>query len=147
MNKLLFLTALMVMSVLYISCDKEDDDDHDHMETVLDYHAHIHAPNADNKHVGDTMHIHVDFESHTGETVHHVKVRIYDQMDSTEIYNQPATAHVHETDGVYEFHDDLILSVGNGVTEHSDWVLEAKVWGHEAGEQEVMETVEFHVHP
>jgi len=26
-------------------------------------------------------------------------------------------------------------------------VLEAKVWGHEEGEGEVVETVVFHVHP
>ena len=49
--------------------------------------------------------------------------------------------------GTYSYHGDFILSNDNGVEAHSDWVLEAKVWGHGAGEQEVMESIEFHVHP
>ncbi|MFT5168360.1 MAG: hypothetical protein ACI8P3_003603, partial [Saprospiraceae bacterium] len=33
------------------------------------------------------------------------------------------------------------------VMEDTDWILEAKVWGHEGGVGEVMESIEFHVHP
>lgn len=33
------------------------------------------------------------------------------------------------------------------VDAHTDWIVEAKAWGHEAGAAEGMETIEFHVHP
>ena len=143
MNNIIFSALLFSAAFLITACG----DDESPTTTDFDYHVHIHSPNADNKHVGDTIHIHVEFESHTGETVHHAKVRIYNKAENTEIYNKPDAAHVHETDGVYEWHDDFILSNANGVNEHTDWVLEAKVWGHEAGAGEEMKTVEFHVHP
>ncbi len=57
------------------------------------------------------------------------------------------TAHVHETSGEYGYHDDFVLSNENNVEGHTDWILEAKVWGHEAGDGEVIEMIEFHVHP
>ena len=87
------------------------------------------------------------FESHVGETVHHINVRIYNAADNTEIYNKPSNAHVHEESGTYEYHDDFMLIEDNGVNAHSDWILEAKVWGDGEGKGEVIETVEFHVHP
>ena len=144
MKNLIIPVLLLTTTLFFVACDKDDDTTH---MTDFDYHAHIHSPNADNKMVGDTIHIHVDFESLTGETVHHVNVRIYNADDDTEIYNEPATAHVHETSGTYSWHDDFVLSEANGVEGHTNWVLEAKVWGHEAGEGEASETVEFHVHP
>ncbi len=147
MTKLLSLSTLstlLLASLFFFSCGSDDDSTE---ETVdYDYHAHINAPTIDNKKVSDTMHIHVTFESHAGEPVHHVNVRVYNKEDNTEVYNQPTEAHVHETSGEYEYHDNLILSNDNGVTGHTDWILEAKVWGKD-GAGEVMETVEFHVHP
>lgn len=111
------------------------------------YHAHIHSPNHADKHVDDTIHIHLEAESHTGETVHHARVRIYNKADNTEVYNQPNKSHVHEIDGKYELHDDFVLSNANGIVGHTNWVIEAKVWAEATGEGEVIETVEFHVHP
>lgn len=143
MNKIFFSALIFSLVFVIASCDKDDDNP----VTEYDYHAHIHSPNADDKHVGDTIHIHVNFESHAGETVHHVNVRIYNKSDNTEVYNKPDAAHVHETSGSFDLHDDFVLSNANGINEHTDWILEAKVWGHEAGEGEVIETVEFHVHP
>ena len=140
MKQLLFFSV--ISTALYASACKKTDDTVDYQ-----YHAHINAPTADDKHVGDTMHIHVDFESHSMETIHHVNIRIYNKADLTEVYNMPTEAHVHATSGSYAFHDDFILSNANGVTAHTDWVLEAKVWGHEDGLQEETATVEFHVHP
>ena len=144
MHRIFF--SFLTFSLVYIlaSCNKDDDQTTD---TEYEYHAHIHSPNTDDKHVGDMIHLHVEFESHTGETVHHVNIRIYNKLDNTEVYNKPDAAHVHETNGAYEWHDDFVLSNANGVVEHTDWVLEAKVWGHEAEEGEVIETIEFHVHP
>ena len=61
--------------------------------------------------------------------------------------NKPADAHVHATSGEYTYEDDFVLSEANGFTAHTDWVLEAKVWGDTDGEDEEVSTVEFHVHP
>ncbi len=150
-NQILVMTKHIFYSILFLSillltfsCG---DDDATPKHTAFDYHAHIHSPSTVDKHVGDTIHIHTDFSSMTGETVHHVKVRIYNVADNTEIYNQPNEAHVHESDGMHDFHDDFILSATNGVEAHTDWILEAKVWGHEVEEGEVVETIQFHVHP
>ncbi|MEM1320087.1 MAG: hypothetical protein AAGG75_07495 [Bacteroidota bacterium] len=144
MKKIIFF-SLLSLSLFFVACD--NDDEATPMTTDLGYHAHIMSPSADNKHVGDTIHIHVNFESHAGEVVHNVQVRIYNKDNDTEIFNGPDEGHVHETSGKYSFHKDFVLSEANGVTGHSNWVLEAKVWGHHASEGEAMETVEFHVHP
>ncbi|HMQ64397.1 MAG TPA: hypothetical protein PKE06_27180 [Flavilitoribacter sp.] len=141
MKKMLFL-PLAIALIGFAACkDKED------MGTDYDYHAHIHSPNTDAKHIDDAIHIEVDFESHTGETVHHINIRIYNKATNVEVYNKPTDAHVHATSGEYTYEDDFVLSEANGFTAHSDWVLEAKVWGDADGEGEEMSTVEFHVHP
>ncbi len=144
-QNLLLITAVFSITFL-ISCN-DDEGTITEEPTDFDYHAHIMSPNADTKNVGDNIHIHVNFESHTGEVVHHVQVTIYSKSDNTVIYTGLSDAHVHAMNGSYEFHDDFVLSDAVGVTGHSDWVLEAKVWGHEAGMAEEIETVEFHVHP
>lgn len=140
MKNIIFLIALFSFAIAVTSCKKDPE------PIDYDYHAHIHSPNTDDKHVGDTIHIHVDFESHTGEEVHHVNVRIYNKADNTEVYNMPTSAHVH-AEGSHEHHDDLVLSAANGIDSHTDWILEAKVWAEEDGEGEVVESIEFHVHP
>lgn len=142
--KNILLFGFFFMALIFSGCsDDEGDEHHDDFE----YHAHIHAPNSDDRHMEDMMHIEVLFESHSGMPVHHINVRIYNKSTEEEIYNKPDMAHVHETSGEYEFHDHLALTEANGFSAHSDWVLEAKVWGHEAGEGEEISTVEFHVHP
>jgi len=142
MKQLFFIIAIFSIFVLS-SCDKETDVVE---EVNYDYHAHIKSPSADVKQVGDSVHVHVVFESHSGEVVHNVNVRVYNKKDNTEIYNEPKDGHVHAMSGVHEFHGNILLTEANGVTGHTDWVLEAKVWGKE-GAGEVMETLEFHVHP
>lgn len=132
-----YFSLLIIVLAFFAACTEEV------VTETYAYHAHILSPNATDKHVGDTIHVHIDFEEHSGKTVHHVNVRIYNKADNTEIYNQPDNAHVHEDSGAYAFHDDVILHVAP----HTDWVLQAKVWGMEAGEGETSETVEFHVHP
>lgn len=135
MKKLSFL--VFVLGLIAMQSCKEPEE----MQLDPEYHAHIMSPNADAKSVGESIHLHIEFEDHNGGTVHHVKVRIYNKADGTEIYNQPDVAHVHETSGLYEYHDDVTLDVDPNTT----WVLEAKVWGHDAGAHEVVETVEFDV--
>lgn len=142
--KNLILFSFLCLTTLFVACD---DDDNNEEQTNFEYHAHIMAPNTDNKHMGHTLPIEVEFESHTGQTVHHINVRIYKKSDNTEIYNKPDVAHVHETSGSYTFMDSLELTAENGFEEHTDYVLVAKVWGHDAGHGEETEEVEFHVHP
>jgi len=148
--KNIFYLALLATVVMFSACNKDDDTGHNHSgdsDTDFEYHATIMSPSTDDKNVGDAIHIHVDFSSHASETIHHVNVRIYNKSTGLEIYNAPETAHIHETSGEYGYHDDFVLSNENNVEAHSDWILEAKVWGHEAGVGEVIEMVEFHVHP
>ena len=145
MTKLFSLGTLLILVSLFLySCGSDDDS----TETVdYDYHAHINAPTNEAKNVSDTMHIHINFESHTGEPVHHINVRVYNETDTTNVvYNKPTEAHVHEMSGEYDYHDNFILSNANGITGHSDWILEAKVWG-EDGAGVVVDTIGFHVHP
>lgn len=143
MKQILLNLFFMIFCLCMISCG----DDGTGEGTGLDYSVNIIAPTADDKNVDDLIQVSVDFNSGTGGTVHHVNVKIYNKMDATEIvYNNPDDAHVHETDGAFEFRDEFMLSNSNGVNEHTDWILEAKVWGHEAGAAEVLETLEFHVH-
>ena len=121
------LLSVVVLSFVFASCDKEDDMP---MELDYQYHVHIHSPDDSNKHVDDSVHFHVAFESHTGETIHHVSIRVYNKEDGTEIYNKPDSKHVSEADGILEFNDDFVQTEANGVVGHTNWIFEAKVWAH-----------------
>ncbi|MFT7605262.1 MAG: hypothetical protein ACI8VT_002856 [Saprospiraceae bacterium] len=146
MKRIFFFLAIVASVSFLSSCNHNDDGDH--MDDDPQYSITINSPNTDDKQVNDDIHIHVVFESATSETVHHANVRIYNKADNAiEIYNGPAAEHVHETSGKYELHADLALTEANDVMEDTDWILEAKVWGHEGGVGEVMESIEFHVHP
>jgi len=141
MKKFFFLSVLLLCGLtVFTSCDKDDDEGDD---TTPEYSIMIMQPSTDDKMAGDSIHIHVEFSEANSKTIHHAKVRIYNKADNTEIYSGPSEAHVHEESGAYGYHDDFILNVDA----HTDWILEAKVWGHEAGAAEVVETIEFHVHP
>jgi hypothetical protein len=139
--KYVYVALCLTGSIAFLSCDKDDDP----MVDEFEYHAHVHAPNSSAKPLGDTLEIEIEFESHTGMTIHHINVRIYDKTSGTQLYSKPADAHVHESDGEYTFEDTFILSTLNGVVPNVDLVLEAKVWGHDEGVSEVAEKVEFHV--
>ena len=141
-----FFLSVLALGLTFTSCNKDDDDD-DHGHSDFEYHAHINSPNSDNKHLGDTIDIQVNFEDHNGGTVHHINVRILNKDTEEVIYSKPDVAHVHDESGAYLFEDKFVLSMDNGVSAHTDWILEAKVWGHEAGEGEEISTIEFHVHP
>ena len=147
MNFKFIYLSLLATALVFTACNKDDDDDHDHGGGDFNYHAHVHAPNTDDKHVGDTLQIDITFEEHSGQTVHHINVRIFNKVSGDEIYNKPDVAHVHDESGKVDFMDMLILSNDNGVEAHTDWILEARVWGDGEGVGEVVEEVEFHVHP
>ena len=158
--KYTFLLTIAFLNFTIISCNKdepaddpmvEDDymDQHDHGDgshTSLEYHAHINSPSGGMKHLGETLAIKVSFESHAGETVHHIQVRIYEKDGGKEVYNKPDEPHIMATEGSYTFEDNVTLSTENGFAATTDYVLEAKVWGHENEDGLVSETVEFNIH-
>ncbi len=134
-------TPLFGALILFSACDKEDDTQD--MDLLPQYRVHILSPDASDKHVGDTLQIEIEIEEATGMTIHHANVRIYNPQDGTEIFNQPQQAHVHATSGYYRLTDEVVLDVAP----HTDWLLVARAWGHEAGVAEVADTLAFHVHP
>ncbi len=134
---------LLLLGISLSSCDKNPEE----LKNVFIYSANIQSPNNDDKNVDDELDINISFVSGNDEAVHHVKVRIYNKDDQTEVYNKPTGAHVHESDGKYDFTDSFNLSNENGITAHTDWILEAKVWGHGNETGEVIDMIEFHVHP
>ena len=135
-----YLIILSVLFSLFIyACDDDEDD-----AAIYDYHAHIHHPNTTSGTIGDTLEIEVEFESHTGQPVHHINVRVFNKVDFTEVYNKPDDAHVFDSSGAYTFEDHFILSSANGLTV-GDWVLEATVWGETDGQEETSASVEFHL--
>lgn len=139
--RFLFFYSLLLSGISIIACKDEGDD-----IKVYDYHAHIHQPSSSDKTLDQTLFIDVEFESHTGEDVEHINIKIFNKNNpSLVVYDKPDNAHVGDV-SVYEYQDQFILSAANGLSE-GDWVLEAKVWGAEDGADEESEQVEFHIHP
>lgn len=141
--KNIILIAIIIFP--FYSCVKENND----MEpgTEYAYHAHIKSPDPEAKHLNDTIHINVLFESHSGEIVHNIKIEIRDKEDVNNVAYLHEE-HVHEEIS-YDFHEDLVLSAENGFKGSTDWIMEASVWSHDAEEDDslVAEEIEFHIHP
>lgn len=141
-SNLLFFILLLGL----VSCGNDEVMEDDDVITAPVYKIAILSPNDFDKQVGDTLAIQVNFDEETMTTVHHINVQIYQKGDTSKvIFNRPTEPHVHETSGHYEFHSTLTLDEYTGVMENTDWVLQAKVWGHEDGLAEKMELLEFHV--
>lgn len=137
-----FFLIAVTFSLLNIFACKDDDEP----TSIYEYHVHIHEPSATTFQLGDTLDIEVEFESHTGEPVHHINVRIYNKATDVEVYNLPVEPHIHDLSGAYTYADKFVLSSANGLSK-GDWILEGKVWGHEDGLEETTEKVEFHINP
>lgn len=133
-----FLIAFSV--IILVACNHDDNDP----VSIYEYHAHIHQPDTLARNIGDTLQIEIDFESHTGQPVHHINVRIFNKSTNAVVYEKPDEAHVHDTSGAYTFEDQFVLSAANGLSA-GDWILEAKVWGEADGEEETSEKIEFHL--
>lgn len=145
--KYFFYLSLLLAGIFITACDRDEDHDHNEETTEFDYRIDINSPSTDAKQLDDSIHIHIDFVSELETTVHHVNVRIYSKATGIEIYNAPGEAHVHEQSGIFSWHDDFDLTEDNGLEEHTDWILEAKVWGHSEGLEQIVKELEFHVHP
>lgn len=127
--------------LLVFGCDKDD-------HSSFEYHAHIHSPIAGSEfNQDDSLHIDVEFESHTNNTVHHINVKIVNSDTNQEVYNKPAHAHVHKTSGQYEYHDKIRLDASSGFAKGSTYILRAKVWGPDDGEEEEISEIGFKIKP
>jgi len=138
----------LLVGLFIAGCGSDEEDEHMHNDkedTEFAYHAHINSPGTDTKILGETMHIHVVFESHTGETVHNVSVKMFNKADDSKVVYE-FNEHVHATEGEYEHHADVEMTNDSNVEAHNDYIIEAKVWATEEGLSEAVETVEFHVH-
>ena len=113
---------------------------------IYDYHAHIAQPSSADKTMGDVLFIQVEFESHTGEAVEHINIRIRDKANTVIVYDEPADAHIDGDFADFEYSDQFMLTAANGISP-GEWVLEATVWGMDEGQDQVTETVEFTVNP
>ena len=143
-----YITTIIITTLLIASCKKDDDSGANSNGSGTDYHYHAHIISPDNsqKMMNDTLDISVHFESHEGETVHNIQVRLYDAADNTELYNMPTNTNVAATSGTYHFSDQIVMNMANGFMMHHDYILEAKVWGASTGDGEEIETVQFHLH-
>ena len=138
--KSIYLLLLLFSLIVFSACNDDDDD----TPKTYEYHAHIHQPSSSAKNIGDLIAISVEFESHTGEDVEHINVRIYDKVTNLVVYDEPADAHVSNGSATYEFEDQVTLSTVIGFFP-GIWVLEAKVWGKDDDQDLVSEKIEFQI--
>ena len=141
MKKSILILMTLCSACIINSCkEKEADDMHHHDDTSLSYHIHVHNINTAYTQA-DTLKLNVDFEEHHGGKVHHINVSLFSISDTLNaLYSKPAEAHVH-ADGSYNFIDNVALSAfSKGV-----YLLKAKVWGHEANTDEVIERNIFEI--
>lgn len=141
MKNILQATLALIFIAFIVQCTPEDPPPPE--AEGLKYELEILSPDTDAKHVGDTIQIQVVFSEANGDIIHHINVQIHEKGDTAHVvYNMPAEAHVHQM-GTYTFTDEFVLEV----PEHTDWVLQAKVWGEAPMEDEKQASIEFHVHP
>jgi hypothetical protein len=136
--KVILFFSVLLLSNLFVSCNGDD-------PLSYDYHAHIMQPSGANKQMGDVLFMDIEFESHTGEKVEHINIKLRDKANTVVVYDKPDDPHVSQGSN-YEFQDQFVLSQANGISP-GDWVLEATVWGIDEDQDQVVETVEFHVNP
>lgn len=133
---LVFLGALPFL-VAFAGCDDDPAPAPEHV-----YQISIIEPAIDFIMNTDTMKFKIVFSDSLGGVVENVKVRVYSLADSTVIFEKPDNSAV-ATQNSYTFEDYRAL---NDLPAHTNWVLEARVWGKTAGESEVVKTKGIHVH-
>lgn len=139
--------VLLILAVVFVSgCDREEDHVHDNVGgSEFDYRININSPTLDSQFLQDSLRLDIDFISDKNAVVHHVNVRIFDKSNGEEIYNAPDEAHVHEQSGLFTWSDDLRLNEQNGFSANKDYIIEAKAWGHSAGLEEVVQSIEIRI--
>lgn len=132
------LLMSIIFPLLIISCSDKEGEDHTHEEETA-YSISIMSPTTDDQVAGESIHVHVNFDEENEGTIHHINVQIINETSGEIIYNEPQIPHVHVSSGHYEWHDDFTLDVA----EDSNLMITAKVWGHEEGVAETIESLTF----
>jgi hypothetical protein len=154
--KKIFLLNSLIAIIFITACSSGDSHEIDHADDFrrgnntpasdyFDYNITIASPNNLDKSIGDAMSINIDFKSSTGKTVHYIEISIISKLDGKVIYNKPSNMHIDDDSGMYNFNDTFTLSVDNGISVDTNWILEAKVWGTNADEEDVIKSIEFHI--
>lgn len=126
----------LMMAFVMISCgDNNDPADGDELPI---YSISIMSPSTQELPVGESFHIHVNFDEEKDLTIHHINVQITNAAGEV-LYSEPSVAHVHDDSGHFEHHDDFVLDVDAG----EELTLTAKVWGHMEGLAEISEITTF----
>lgn len=122
-----YLLSMIFILSLTLACDQDKT-----MDGIdYAYHAHIKSPKGESYGLGDTVHVNVLFESHSGEPVHNVLVEVYPENDpSTIIFTYKE--HVHATESFLDYHEDIVLDDFAGWTTSVTYVVKAAVWGTES---------------
>ena len=142
----MMITLILAFTIITWSCST-DEDPIDGAVTDYQYHAHIYKPLPNNKQMGDTIFLDVEFESHAGAPVHHVKISMYEVGETRNVYQMPENPLVYNNKPNYAFQDWLVLNESNGIFPNKDWVIEARVWGADENEGEEIQKLQFHVLP
>jgi len=137
------ILSVLACLLVFSACKKDKDDD----PIDPEYSITIMQPDATTKMMGDTMHIHVNFDSGNQMTIHNVQIQIDNITHSFFVLDKPQLSNVNDTDGHWEFHYDLPLTGQWNVLPGSTMRLEAKVWGEEPGDFEVSKTLDFQIAP
>ncbi len=154
--KNIFLLCTIINVFFIMSCSNSDDNPVGSSNPIstgntnpaannFDYQIKITSPNKIAKNIDESITIEIEFKSNTGKVVHYIEIRIYNKSNNKEIYKEPSNNHVDDSSGLYNFNDNFVLSENNGVSVNTNWVLEAKVWGTNANEADVIKTLEFQV--
>lgn len=124
---------LILLVGFFISCSSDEEVSVE----VFDYSVAIMSPDNTDKAVGESVHLHINFDETKDLIIHNISVLIRDESGH-EIYSH--TEHVH-TASHYEHHDDIVLDVAAG----TELTMEASAWplhstedeqGHGEGEGE-----------
>ncbi len=118
------LALVLTTSVVFWSCDKEEEEDVDDGE----YHLIVHSPDTLPRLLGEMVPIKVEFINVKGGTVHNVNVSICRKTDDVYIYSAPTESNVKAKDR-FMFEGEFLLSEENGVPAPIFLVVDARVWG------------------
>ncbi len=141
-----FIYSFVLIGVLFLQANCVSDKENNESIPYA-YAIDIKSPDVVPKKLDETLKLRVRFESETGKTVHNIQVRIYNKASNTEVYKKPSLTHIHASNGFYDFGDDIVLSLNNGFSTNSDWVVEAKVWGFNDDSEVISTTSEFSILP
>lgn len=139
--KSISLISILVLLTIAFGCKKEPDPDPQPPKTH-EYQINIIEPVIDFILLEDTLRMKIEVSDLKGGVVENVRFRIYNMLDSTEIFSKPEESNIAYI-GTYLFEDSLTLAE---LPAHTNWILECKAWGKKAGEYEVMKNFQFHVH-